>query len=65
MKIYAVVKHNEQWGICISGSYTMIFDSYREALDTAMMAAGILSSRRDGANARFMEAIAADIAEKS
>jgi hypothetical protein len=48
MKTYAVVKHEDKWGICISGSYTLIFDSYEDALDTAMTAAETLR----GANKR-------------
>jgi hypothetical protein len=63
MKTYAVVKHNDQWGICIAGSYTMIFDSYREAVDTAMMAAEILRDASKRATPRFMDAVSADIAE--
>ena len=52
MKTYAVVKHNDQWGVCIAGSYTMICDSYREAVDTAMTAAEILRGATDRVAAR-------------
>lgn len=53
MRTYAVVKHNDQWGVCIAGSYTMVFDSYREALDTAMVAAEILSAAKKRDTAQF------------
>jgi hypothetical protein len=65
MKTYVVVKHNGKWGVCITGSYTMIFDSYREALDTAMMAAEILSGATNRATARSTDAVTTDIAEES
>jgi hypothetical protein len=63
MKTYAVVKYKDQWGVCITGSYTMVFESYREALDTAMRAAEILRGATNRASARFMDGLAADIAK--
>jgi hypothetical protein len=58
MKTYAVVKHEDKWGICICGSYTLIFDSYEDALDTAMTAAETLRGANKRATVRVLHAAA-------
>ena len=46
-KLYAVVRHEGQWGVSVRGTSFLSCVSFQEALEVAMSAAEILRSTHD------------------